>query len=482
MKSITKQLYLTFVILLFPFHSQGAIITGVVHNFPNNAEQLVISHISTSGIAETTRNLTVSNGRFAVEFGVILTQDITIRFANRSISLFASPGDSIFVSIDADRLQHDFNNAVTFSGDNSELNRELFLWVNYSSNLISQNTPKFDNNISPEELLANLKQALSIINDSINAYSKRTDMSDFLRNWARINSKFVLADQLMSYFIENKEIMWTVFNPVFDLFDENNFQSSFFNLYLQFAPHVFAQINIQSDPDFERIVSEEDIGAFVQLTIDKFLEKMPAGAVRDAMLFNMLWGLVSGLGVQDFIPNPKTLFSSEIFIKRMEEILERHRQVRKVSETEQYLEGVFYWVDGHVAELLPVQLLNFLMEKYAGKLLYVNVWATWCAPCIAEFRREQSLKKYFKDEDVVFINLCLMSRFEHWTSTITRYNVGGKNYFLNNNASRLFMAEYDLSGFPSYLIIDKTGRIHSHVPRPSDLEAAIRKIRSILQQ
>jgi len=85
---------------------------------------------------------------------------------------------------------------------------------------------------------------------------------------------------------------------------------------------------------------------------------------------------------------------------------------------------------------------------------------------------------YFKDKDVIFINLCLASDVGTWEPTITKHNIDGENYYLGNNATDLFIGEYNLRGYPSYLIIDKTGAIHNPAPRPSGLESTIYKIES----
>jgi thiol-disulfide isomerase/thioredoxin len=145
------------------------------------------------------------------------------------------------------------------------------------------------------------------------------------------------------------------------------------------------------------------------------------------------------------------------------------------------LNGIWYLKDDEMEELPNMEILNFFSERYKGKVLYLDIWATWCGPCIEEFASTPALHEYFKDKDAVFVNLCLSSSIDSWKPTIMKNNVVGENYFLGDNASKLFMGDNNLRGFPTYMLIDKNGNIHNNIPRPSEKESAIQKIESCLK-
>ena len=50
------------------------------------------------------------------------------------------------------------------------------------------------------------------------------------------------------------------------------------------------------------------------------------------------------------------------------------------------------------------------LEEYYGKVILVNIWATWCAPCIKELPDLNQLYNYYKDEELVIIALSDESR------------------------------------------------------------------------
>ena len=66
-----------------------------------------------------------------------------------------------------------------------------------------------------------------------------------------------------------------------------------------------------------------------------------------------------------------------------------------------------------VPEGPPVGILNQRLQRLDGdetslsefrhKILFVNYWATWCAPCVEEMASIQSLAEHFGDADVAFV-------------------------------------------------------------------------------
>ena len=489
MNSLKKVSFLILGVVLFFACSQDknrlepkrTVIAGVINNFSD--EVVLINYCDElSDERRFAPSLAESNGYFQTEHEYVFAQNITMRVGNRFINLFIHPGDSVFVTIDANEIQHNYNNAVTFSGDNSTLNKELFLWHNYASHLINHNTPKFDDNALPEDFLASVKQVFDIAQDSINAYSERTGMSDFLKNWAYIDYKYTIANFLMGY-NHSEANRWDIFtNPIFDVFNEDNFQT----MYFQYHLGVCMSALIQSEAEIANLFSEK--GGYVpstRLTIEKLFEKAPEGVVRDVMLFNLLKAVLNEMPeVYDSIPNVKTIFSQNFFNKELERLAEQNKRINqatKLSEEERQLDGILYLANDKIEELPNVTLLNYLTEKHKGKVLYIDVWATWCGPCIEEFKSTPNLHKYFKDKDVVFVNLCLSSDIDSWKPSILKNNISGENYFLGEKSSQLFMGSNNLGGFPSYLIIDNNRDIHYPAPRPSDLESAIKKINSCLR-
>lgn len=104
-------------------------------------------------------------------------------------------------------------------------------------------------------------------------------------------------------------------------------------------------------------------------------------------------------------------------------------------------------------------ILSILASKFPGKALYLDFWATWCGPCLAEMPPSQQLKKNMKDSDVVFVYLCSSSPENTWKQTISKMNLEGEHVFLTAKQTEYLYHKFGISGIPHYVVIDKKGDI-----------------------
>jgi thiol-disulfide isomerase/thioredoxin len=95
----------------------------------------------------------------------------------------------------------------------------------------------------------------------------------------------------------------------------------------------------------------------------------------------------------------------------------------------------------------------FHFKETKGKVVFVNFWATWCPPCIAEMPSINDLHDIYKDKvEFVFVS--------NEEQQIINQFLNKKEYsFKVYNPVTLYPEAFDVSSIPRTFLIDKKGRI-----------------------
>lgn len=108
-----------------------------------------------------------------------------------------------------------------------------------------------------------------------------------------------------------------------------------------------------------------------------------------------------------------------------------------------------------------------LMERFIGKVIYVDFWASWCSPCIQEIKSLLELENEYENSDVVFLSFSIDEDDNQWIKTASKYGLKSYSYRVLNRDSK-FLKEIELAYVPRFLVFDKTGKlVNMNAPRPS---------------
>jgi thiol-disulfide isomerase/thioredoxin len=111
------------------------------------------------------------------------------------------------------------------------------------------------------------------------------------------------------------------------------------------------------------------------------------------------------------------------------------------------------------------------LQDFKGKYVYIDVWATWCGPCIKEIPALQSIEKQYHGKNIDFISISIdqPAAKEKWKNMITDKNMSGVQLFADNAWESEFVVKYNIEGIPRFILIDTEGNIiQSDALRPSD--------------
>jgi thiol-disulfide isomerase/thioredoxin len=107
--------------------------------------------------------------------------------------------------------------------------------------------------------------------------------------------------------------------------------------------------------------------------------------------------------------------------------------------------------------ILGDSVIQDISKANRGHAIYVDIWATWCGPCLKEFPYSKKLQQELKE--VTFVYICIDSERKAFNNAIERYQVGGQHYFLNKIQSNALRKQLDIDGVPHYLLINRDGFI-----------------------
>ena len=108
------------------------------------------------------------------------------------------------------------------------------------------------------------------------------------------------------------------------------------------------------------------------------------------------------------------------------------------------------------------KLLRHILEPYKGKLVLLDVWGTWCAPCKMALAHSKEEFERLAPYDVVYLYMANNSPEESWKNIIKLNNLVGDNIAHYNlpAAQQSAIENYlNIRSFPSYRLFDKEGNL-----------------------
>ena len=115
--------------------------------------------------------------------------------------------------------------------------------------------------------------------------------------------------------------------------------------------------------------------------------------------------------------------------------------------------------------LEPVKFTDWQqhLQSMKGKVVVVDVWATWCAPCIERFPHMVQLHNQYKDKGVEFVSMSVDDRedkaaVDKARQFVIQQKAAFPNYLMDENIMQSF-EKLGVQGIPDVFLYDRTGKL-----------------------
>lgn len=482
-------------------------------------------------------------GCFRFSFSLGHSQQIYCRYNNTYFDLLIKPGDTLLVTFDADDVDGTlcFSGDSKLTNENIRTwkkEKKAWDWKNYRNRMDTIRRYKKDSSADVYKSFI-----LSLYQSDLKYYSefiKEHQVSELFKTWAKAEMVGLCTYHLNSY-AQYNEIPLNYEDLIyrFPFTDINQLASAHFGIYINNI--YFYLLETKMDKDYPEssynivqmaleYVYDNDLYLSVEdrQTVHKFMMSDSSASLdlshSDTVNINRILGnhtdSINAYLVRKKILAPtsfdylsqnttgllraallsRNLYHGMVQFKKIDFVGTRLNKYRSLVKDEK-IENLLLQVYQHEKKLLDHpetvkienlfdmtnskknKLLHSIIQRHKGEVVYMDFWFSACIPCRLEMPHSVELQHYFKDKKVAFIYLCSFTDGKVWKSDIVDLHLEkGENYLLNNNQNKILAAQFQIGGYPHYVLIDKNGDvIDANAIRPSNPDLK-KKIETLLEE
>ncbi|MCH6235139.1 TlpA family protein disulfide reductase [Cognataquiflexum rubidum] len=411
-----------------------------------NSESPIIS--VSHDYEEITQDSVKSDGSFVLDFDYEETGIYSLSNGDLRFSLYLNPGDSIFVTGDSKEFEQTFTASGDMAQENEYLNkRDYFL---YESRL-------YDYYV----LMALKKDAYFSKKDSIIFIAKT--FYEELKSTEGIDTAFlsreesyfiyqgIFMDQLypMYHALANKIPQDSVDFPIEEIrkkienlpMDNPELLRVEFYVYLtQRRIGSLANDIMKADSSITAFEMAEWIAIDSLIKVPEMGDFFKYGSIKRSMEYR------GPLHVEEVYNKFILENSTPKYVKRLEKVKAKWEPISPGKTVPDF---TFTDIKGDSVKLSDLK----------GKLVYIDIWATWCGPCIAEHPNWDKVKEEYKDKPVVFLTVSIDDTREPWEKMVKNKKMDGLQWFAANAWQSELTQFFMVNSIPRFILLDKEGKI-----------------------
>jgi thiol-disulfide isomerase/thioredoxin len=108
------------------------------------------------------------------------------------------------------------------------------------------------------------------------------------------------------------------------------------------------------------------------------------------------------------------------------------------------------------------------LNSLKGKVVYIDIWAPSCSPCMAEIPSLIQVEKDLEKKNIQFVSICMNDTKESWLKTVKEKKLKGIQIYAKRDSCS-FYKDFSINAIPRFIILAKNGFIFDpNAMRPSN--------------
>lgn len=437
-----------------PDHAE---ITGVITN-PKN------EHVEITGPGKMKDTIWMDeSGMFSGDIKLDSAGEYRFFHGGEYARIYLTPGDSLNLTVDS----KEFDETLTFQGDGAAINN-YFVEQLLKREEWDRKYPARDMHELDPEVFVSIMDSIYDDHFTVLAELKEAEPDRTLVKKEELSLLFRKARQLYMYEPRRKRQLgidevklpgdFYAFMNELDLNDPDNLESDDFKMFMETYLFLEAMKTLGDEADRPEQVREMLSVIDEKITNEEIKEELYTGLITDAIKY-------SGLeAIDSVMPKVRQVVQDSSKLAQIDKLIAQWEALAPGQPAPGFSAVN---TDGEVVSLSDLK----------GSLVYVDVWATWCAPCRAEIPFLEEMHETMAKENVTIVSVSIDEDKEAWKEMVTEDEMVGMQLHISGTEKEEFTKSYHISGIPRFMLFDTEGNIIDvKAPRPSqNAEEVIRE-------